>query len=294
MRKILLFALVVCFFPARAQDIDVIHYKFTIDLNDNNDSIKGLAAITFIQRSTKPIVHFDLVSVNKQRRGMLAHLVSSDPSSSSHLSFSQTADQISINTPHIRKGDTNTIYIAYRGIPADGLIISKNRYGDRTFFADNWPNRAHHWIPCNDRPDDKAMFEFRVTAPAHYSVISNGFKNGEKLLAGNIKRTVWTENTALSTKVMVIGVARFATKTYEDSLSNIPVSAWAYPQDSAKWFYDYGLTPGILKFLPLTLDRSHTGNSLTCSQKPLSVEWKMLLLFFTMKTMLQAPGLMRM
>ena len=54
------------------------------------------------------------------------------------------------------------IQIKYSGIPADGLIISKNKFGDRTFFGDNWPNRARHWIPTIDHPSDKATLEFLV------------------------------------------------------------------------------------------------------------------------------------
>ena len=38
---------------------------------------------------------------------------------------------------------------------------------------------------------------------------------------------------------MVIGVAKFAVKQYEDSPSNIPVSAWVYPQDSVTGFRNY-------------------------------------------------------
>ncbi|RYY00835.1 MAG: M1 family peptidase, partial [Gammaproteobacteria bacterium] len=249
MRKTLLFAFVICSLWPKAQEIDVLNYKFIIDLNDRNDTIKGLTVVTFIQKSGQPNVSLDLASVNKQGKGMLAYLVSADQTSDKRLSFSHTAEKLIIDMPLIKKGDTATIFIAYKGIPADGLIISKNKFGDRTFFADNWPNRAHHWIPCNDRPDDKAMFEFRVTTPAHYSVISNGFKNGEKILADNTKRTVWTEPTSLPTKVMVIGAAKFATKIYNDSPKDIPVSAWVYPQDSTKGFYDFAVAPAILKFL---------------------------------------------
>lgn len=248
MQKIILFFLIACSLWSKAQDIDVLHYKFDISLNDENDTLKGLTSVTFVHRTGRSVVQMDLVSINKQGKGMVVYLITADPESKTKLSFSQTSDKVTINMPQIKSGDTTTLYIAYKGIPSDGLIISKNKYGDRTFFADNWPNRAHHWIPCNDRPDDKAMFEFRVTAPAHYSVISNGLKNGEKLLPDGAKRTVWTENIALPTKVMVIGVAKFATKIFADSPKDIPVSAWVYPQDSTKGFYDYALAPEILKF----------------------------------------------
>ena len=149
---------------------------------------------------------------------------------------------------HTKKGDTVAFTISYKGIPSDGLIISKNKYGDRTFFGDNWPDRAHNWLPCKDEPGDKATFEFIVIAPAYYRVISNGRLEEEKIIGDNKKLTHWVEDVSLSTKVMVIGVAKFAVKQYEDSPTNIPVSAWVYPQDSVTGFRDYSVAPAILKF----------------------------------------------
>ena len=72
-------------------------------------------------------------------------------------------------------------------VPADGLIIDTNKFAHRTFFADNWPNRAHNWIPCNDHPADKASVEFIVTAPDHYQVIANGILNEETNLPNHLK-----------------------------------------------------------------------------------------------------------
>ena len=66
--------------------------------------------------------------------------------------------------------------IKYRGIPQTGLIIGENKYGDRTFFSDNWPNLTRHWLATIDHPYDKAMCEFIVTAPDHYQIVSNGLK----------------------------------------------------------------------------------------------------------------------
>ncbi len=230
-----------------AQNIDVLHYKFLLELNDKNDTVKGLAVITFVHGANDGLVCFDLHSVGKEGKGMKVHSDSGD-SDLNPLTFTQTEDKVSVNLPHIKKGDTITLMIAYKGIPSDGLIISKNKYGYRTFFADNWPNRAHHWIPCVDRPDDKASFEFIVTAPSYYDVVSNGSKVEEIDLGNGKKITRWKEDTPQPTKVMVIGVAKFAVKTFKDSPKNIPISAWVYPQDSSKGFYDYALAPEIVKF----------------------------------------------
>lgn len=226
--------------------MDVLHYKFEIELSDKSDTIKGKAWVTV--KFTEPSNKFwlNLVAPNKKGKGMMAYRVSENNEA---VTSAHGNDTLSITlTKPAQKNETRTFEILYKGIPADGLIISTNKYGDRTFFADNWPNRAHNWIPCKDEPGDKASFEFIVTAPSEYKVISNGKLVEEKKLADSFTLTHWSEEIALSTKVMVIGVAKFAVKQYEDSPPGIPVSAWVYPQDSITGFRNYSVAPDIVKF----------------------------------------------
>jgi aminopeptidase N len=163
-------------------------------------------------------------------------------------SFLQSNDKLNIQLKNTSANTIDTFEISYSGVPSDGLIISKNRFGDRTFFADNWPNRAHNWILCNDVLTDKASVEFIVTAPSHYQVISNGIQIEETNLDKNKKLTHWKEDIAIPTKIMVIGVAPFAVVDVGKS-NNVPVTAWVYPQNKEKGVYDYSVALPILKFL---------------------------------------------
>lgn len=227
--------------------IDVLHYKFEIGVNDQNDTLKGTATIRFIVKDWKESVSFDLTGVNKEGKGMIVERAGF---SDDHFrsSFLQEGDKVRIipATP-LKNSDTFSVVINYKGIPSDGLIISKNKHGDRTFFSDNWPDRAHNWIPCKDEPGDKATLEFIVKAPVKYSVISNG-KKAEEKISGSFKVTHWKEDIPLPTKVMAIGVAKFAVTEYKDSPAGIPVSAWVFPQDSITGFRNYAPAPSILKF----------------------------------------------
>jgi aminopeptidase N len=139
------------------------------------------------------------------------------------------------------------VSITYAGVPADGLIISKNLYGDRTFFGDNWPDRARHWLPCMDHPYEKASVEFIVTAPPQYEVIANGLRKEESYLNARQKLTHWLEEVPLPTKVMVIGVARFASRN-EGYVGRIPVESWVYPQNRTEGFNDYHPAVQVLNF----------------------------------------------
>jgi len=233
-------------FSQAQSTIDVLHYKFEIALSDSSDSVKGNTFVTL--NFTRPSDRFwlNLASVNSKGQGMSVYRVTENDDD---LDFSQRMDTLTIQLKnHASAGEKRTFQISYKGIPSDGLIISKNRYGERTFFADNWPNRAHDWIPCKDEPDDKASFEFVVTAPSGYSVVSNGKLEEQKTLPSNMTLTHWTEDVSLPTKIMVIGVARFAIKEFADGPPHIAISAWTYPRDSVVGFRRYSVAAPIVKF----------------------------------------------
>jgi aminopeptidase N len=229
-------------------NIDVLHYKFEIELNDQTDTIYGKTTIIFISKDSISFSAFDLANRYKSK-GMILTGGSMIKGNSLIAKISHEKDKlIYYYQKTLLPDDTIKISVSYKGIPSDGLIISKNKFGDRTFFADNWPDRAHNWIPCVDNPADKASFEFIITAPSQYQVISNGEKVEEKDLDENRKLTHWKEDISLSTKIMVIGVAKFAVKEFSGSPQNIPISAWVYPKDSVQGFKNYSVAPDIIKF----------------------------------------------
>lgn len=236
----------------RAQNkIDVLHYTFNINLNDANDTISGIAYINFVVKEKKPgnQVQLDLSNIDSKGKGMMVNgLITIDGGTvSPKIIHEKNVLKIEL-TGDINNNDTVLLSINYQGIPSDGLIISKNKFGKRTFFSDNWPNRAHHWLPCKDEPGDKASVDFVVTAPDHYQVISNGIQIEETNNSGNKKTTAYHEAIPLPTKIMVIGVAEFA--VHHSGMVNdcIPVSSWVFPGNSANGSDDYSIAPEILKF----------------------------------------------
>lgn len=223
--------------------VDVKHYYFRLGLYDTTNTIKGEADIIMSFTRDVPSVQLDLVRKNAEGKGMT---ISSVTKNQLPVSFEQDPQHLIIHDKGM-KGIPCTYTIRYEGIPADGLIISKTKYGDRSFFADNWPNRAHNWIPCNDHPSDKATVEFEVTAPARYQVISNGRLAEEVMLPDDRRLSHWKEEALLPTKVMVIGVTRFAIR-HAGQVDCIPVSSWVYPADREAGFKSYRYAPEILEW----------------------------------------------
>jgi aminopeptidase N len=226
-----------------ANGLDVKHYTFRLALNDSNDIIRGEADVTtaFLKPENKVVL--DLVNKNEDGKGMT---VTSVLKKGSAIKFEQDAQHLTIEDRGA-PGEENTYSISYEGIPADGLIISNNVFGQRTFFGDNWPNRAHNWLPCNDHLSDKATVDFIVTAPDHYQVISNGRLVEETNLPHELKLTHWKEEVPLPTKIMVIGVTGFAVENL-GKVDGVPVSSWVYPRDRETGFEHYAIATDILKW----------------------------------------------
>jgi aminopeptidase N len=120
-------------------------------------------------------------------------------------------------------------------------------YTDRTFFADNWPNRAHHWFACNDHVSDKAEFNVTVHAPEKYEVVANGVLVREAIEKGGTKVHQYESNIPLPVKVMVVGIADLVIQNFTE-VNGIQVSGAVYPQNQTKALYDLKLSPDILKF----------------------------------------------
>lgn len=223
--------------------IDVQHYNFAIQLNDANDTIKGKADIVVQYLKDAASLRLNLVKKNNEGKGML---VSSVTENGANLQFQQDSDAVNITAP-AKTGSEHSYTITYQGVPADGLIISTNKFGHRTFFGDNWPNRAHNWLPCVDEPSDKATVDFTVTAPDHYQVVANGLKVSETAVANNLKITHWKETAPLPTKVMVIGVADFAIDHTGD-VNGIPVYTYVFPENKDTGFKGYAVAKEILAY----------------------------------------------
>lgn len=242
-----LFLFSACLFSNAQTKIDVLHYKYNITLTDNNDSIYGHAEVVFIARKGSSEIEFDLSGGVGNNKDMVVTKASLPYKSTETANiFTHYNNKLYIKTGNeLAADDTLTATIDYKGIPTDGLIISRSRFGKRTFFSDNWPNRAHKWIPCNDDPSDKASVEFIVTAPSHYEVVSNGILREEKVLSGDKKLTHWKEEVALPTKIMVIGVADFAIDTV-GIVGNIPVTSWVFPENKTDGFRDYAQAKEVL------------------------------------------------
>ncbi|MEQ9440549.1 MAG: M1 family metallopeptidase [Cyclobacteriaceae bacterium] len=233
--------------------IDVLHYSFNMTIHDHTNEIEGETDVLMqFVTSGQSSIHLHLAG--QDSLGQPGMIVDAVLYNDVPVSFQHIGHRIAIQLPGPTKvSQQGSVKIRYHGTPTDGLVISENKYGDRTFFGDNWPNRAHYWLPTHDHPSDKATCEFIITAPAHYEVIANGTKREESFLPPEArgryryKRTHWATVEPIPTKVMVFGAARFAIQFLPSNQPTV-IQHWLYPEDRDVGFQKFSPTADIITF----------------------------------------------
>ena len=246
-----LFVASIIFFNVQAQtsypintDLDVLHYTFAININDGSDEISGIATILFTIKDQHELV-LDLINVDNDGKGMKVDQVEYADQS---LPFEHINDRLHIDITSVEPSNSATeLSISYGGVPAGGLIIGLNKFDEKVFFGDNYPDRARNWLPCVDHPADKAMVTWIVTAPGHYKVVGSGKLVNEVPAAAGFVTTTWDEQVPISTKVMVFGAANFAVDQ-SGVVHGVPVSTWVYKQNDKAGFHDFAVAPKVMAY----------------------------------------------
>lgn len=229
--------------------VDVINYQFRIELSDSTDEIECVTVIDvrYVGEGVNKL-RLDLANASAalNGRGMKVSQVISEGKT---LTYTHEQDVLLIDLPTAPRLNQRISYtITYAGKPASGLKIANNKYGDRTFFSDNWPDKGRHWLSIVDHPYDKATCEFIITAPAHYQVVSNGLVMEETDLTDGNRITHWKQSVPIASWLYVLGVAQFAVQRV-DVFDNKAIETWVYSQDREKGFYDFAVpTKSVLEF----------------------------------------------
>ena len=126
-------------------------------------------------------------------------------------------------------GSTFTVAVNYHGVPRPRIDPDGSREGwDGTpdgVIVLSEPVGAPTWLPCNDRPTDKASFDFRISLPVHGEVASTAIANGR--LAGVARRDgrriwTWREVQPMASYLATVAIGHY--RIFRSHAGSVP--AW--------------------------------------------------------------------
>jgi aminopeptidase N len=226
---------------AQSAQVDVLHYAIELTLPRSGTEIRAATELTIAPRVAP------LRSVDLDFGTLTVDEVTVD---GARAEARAAAGHLTVPVNRTTR-DPFKVRVAYHGSPADGLVLRANKHGDFGAFADNWPNRAHHWFPSIDHPSDKATVDFTVTAPDAFDVVANGTLLETVSLQNGAKQWRWSESTPIPVHCMVVGATQFAVvRAGEDR--GTAVTYYLYPKDRANG-KQFGRVPKILDFFTDTI-----------------------------------------
>jgi aminopeptidase N len=241
-------ALLLCLFAPHAQarddyprqtGLDAQQYRIRLSLAETGDEIRAETEIVFAVRAA------NLREVALDFPGLVVDGVNEQ---GRPAKFTRDGGRLRIALSAVYKpGELLNLNVKYHGKPADGLFFKRNKFGDRTVFADNWPDRARHWFPSVDHPSDKARVEFFISAPARYDVVANGELIETVSRQDGTRLTHWRESAPVPVYCMVFGATEFAVVNAGAS-GGTNLWHYLYPRDRDRGLADHGRALRMLEF----------------------------------------------
>lgn len=214
----------------RRRDVDVLHYTFSVSFDDALVAIAAEASVKFraVEEGAAGL-RLDLSSPS----GAAGMTVSRATSGGKPVEFTHRADvlEVALGRP-LAVGEQEVVTIRYGGVPRGGLRAGSDRQGGRTLFAENWPDKAHHWLPVIDHPYDKATSEFLIAAPASYEAVANGRLRGRTELPGGRRLSHWSQSVPIPCWQNVVAIGPFVAFDASPPAA-VPLRTWVYAQDRA-------------------------------------------------------------
>lgn len=195
--------------------LDVRRYELTGAFDWDTRRLDATVRITFTGGG--PRVELDSAVDVKDVRGSDGEALPFQVDAANH--------RLSFDLPD-RSGET-TIAISYEAAESENLRAIPPRAGDpvpiRALFTDSEPRGASRWMPCNDRPDDRAEIAFTMRMAADEAMIANGALVRDE--GGAAERTMGYDMTApIPTYLMAFAISRFEVETSDDG--PFPVRVW--------------------------------------------------------------------
>ncbi len=242
------------------RNYDVLSYDLTMDwriplsqtlLSGINRRYSGVNRMTIrIDSAQTQHIEFDadqlLIDSVKINGTLMKKTSISQNAATTQLSFDTVYNQGAIVVVDVfytqnratNPGDYNGFVSVVEGMP-----VGQNQEDTvraNLCYTQSEPEAARAWMPCNDRPYDKAQSRITVLVPEGYTVCSNGMLTIHDINSGtqSFERYTFEDTTQIATYLMMAAASKFTRfdgdpyKRVTNPAVSVPAPVYAWVSDS--------------------------------------------------------------
>lgn len=226
----------------RSRDYDALHYKLEFKFDVKNKTYRGKNTITLMP------LRDNFRECILDAEGFTVTSVSTPENTP--LQFKQTDKQlvVTLSKTYNYKEKLSFIVDYFEKNSQAGLKFIDEAPGHPAQITTySWPEKAHHWFPCFDFPNDKVTNELIAEVDSHYKVLSNGrLVNWSENKKNNTVTYHWSQEKPHPTCLIMMAAGPF--EVIEDSLGPLPVNYWVYKKDVPDAKRIFKKTPAVIAF----------------------------------------------
>ncbi|MGC4041186.1 MAG: M1 family aminopeptidase [Flavobacterium sp.] len=223
---------------------DVTYHKIELNVNPAVHTISGKVTTSYTALSNMNSITFDLVS---------QMAVSSVKQNNTALSFTQSANELTITFPSVQLAGTSaSIEITYAGSPPDtGHVFYETHNGSPIFFTLSESFGDKEWWPCKQDMTDKIdSIDLYITAPSQYVSVGNGVETTPPVISGSNKTTHFHHNYPIPAYLVSVAVANYSvfTQTGGTAPTTYPIVNYVFPEHLSLAQANLAQVPSFLDF----------------------------------------------
>jgi aminopeptidase N len=226
----------------RSRDYDALHYRLVFVFNFGEKSYRGENTVTLASLR-------DGLAACVLDAEDLAVEGASTPDGAA-LPYSYKNGKLAVTLPRaLAYGEKTSLVVRFsQKTPKTGMKFIDAAPGHPAQINTySWPEDAHHWFPCFDDPIDKVTDEVIATMPGDFKVLSNGRLAGVRE-DGTAETKTWHWSQDKPHPAYCIMLAAGPYEIVRDSLGDLTVDSWVYPNDVADAPRSFRKTPRMIDF----------------------------------------------